>query len=42
MPAILLEISFISNPNEEAMMNSETGIQKIAQGMADGIADYFG
>ena len=42
MPAILLEISFISNPDEEAMMNSETGIQKIAQGMADGIADYFG
>ena len=42
MPAILLEISFISNPDEEAMMNSETGVQRIAQGMADGIADYFG
>ena len=42
MPAILVEISFISNPDEEKMMNSETGINKIAQGIADGIADYFG
>ena len=42
MPAILVEISFISNPDEEKMMNSESGIRKIAQGIADGIADYFG
>ena len=42
MPAILVEISFISNPDEEKMMNTETGIKKIAQGIADGIADYFG
>ena len=42
MPAILVEISFISNPDEEKMMNSEEGIKKIAQGIADGIADYFG
>ena len=42
MPAILVEISFISNPDEERMMNSEAGIKKIAQGIADGIADYFG
>ncbi|WP_313991942.1 N-acetylmuramoyl-L-alanine amidase [uncultured Selenomonas sp.] len=42
MPAILVEISFISNPDEEKMMNSEAGIKKIAQGIADGIADYFG
>lgn len=42
MPAILVEISFISNPDEEKMMNSEMGIKKIAQGIADGIADYFG
>ena len=42
MPAILVEISFISNPDEERMMNSESGIKKIAQGIADGIADYFG
>ena len=42
MPAILVEISFISNPDEEKMMNSETGVEKIARGIADGIADYFG
>ena len=42
MPAILVEISFISNPDEEKMMNSPEGIKKIAQGIADGIADYFG
>ena len=42
MPAILVEISFISNPDEEKMMNSEAGIKKIAQGIADGIADFFG
>ena len=42
MPATLVEISFISNADEERMMNSETGVKKIAQGIADGIADYFG
>ena len=42
MPAILVEISFISNPDEEQMMNSESGVKKTAQGIADGIADYFG
>lgn len=42
MPAILVEISFISNPDEEKMMNSAEGVKKIAQGIADGIADYFG
>ena len=42
MPAILVEISFISNPDEEKMMNSEAGVKKIARGIADGIADYFG
>ena len=42
MPAILVEISFISNPDEEKMMNSDAGIKKIAQGIADGVADYFG
>ena len=42
MPAILVEISFISNPDEEKMMNSEEGIKNIARGIADGVADYFG
>lgn len=42
MPATLLEVAFISNPAEEQLMNSEEGIRKAAQGIADGIADYFG
>ena len=42
MPATLVEISFISNADEERMMNSEEGVKNIARGIADGIADYFG
>ena len=42
MPSILVEISFSSNADEARMMNSEAGIKKIARGIADGIADYFG
>ena len=42
MPATLVEVAFISNPQEEQLLNSEEGIQKAAQGIADGIADYFG
>ncbi len=42
MPATLVEVAFISNPTEEELMNSEDGVQKAAQGIADGIADFFG
>ena len=42
MPATLVELAFISNKSEEKLMNSEEGIKKAAQGIADGIADYFG
>lgn len=42
MPATLLEVAFISNPGEEKLMDSEDGIRKAAQGIVDGIADYFG
>ncbi|MBO5651512.1 MAG: N-acetylmuramoyl-L-alanine amidase, partial [Selenomonas sp.] len=42
MPATLVEIAFISNESEEKLMDSEDGIRKAAQGIADGIADYFG
>ena len=37
MPATLVEVAFISNPTEEKLMNSEDGVQKAAQGIADGI-----
>ena len=42
MPATLVEVAFISNPTEEKLMNSEDGVQKAAQGIADGIAEFFG
>ena len=42
MPATLVEVAFISNESEEKMLDSEEGIRKAAQGIADGIADYFG
>ena len=42
MPATLVEVAFISNREEEKLMNSDEGVKKAAQGIADGIADYFG
>lgn len=42
MPATLLELAFISNPEEEKILDSEEGIKKAAQGIMDGIEDYFG
>ena len=42
MPATLVEVAFISNPDEEKLLRSEDGTSKAAQGIADGINDYFG
>ena len=42
MPAILIELAFISNPQEESLLNSKEGVEKAAQGILDGIEDYFG
>ena len=42
MPATLLELAFISNPEEEKLLDSEEGVKKAAQGILDGIEDYFG
>lgn len=42
MPATLIELAFISNPDEEKLLNSKEGIRKAAQGILDGIEDYFG
>lgn len=41
MPAILLEVAFISNEREEKMMNSEAGIKKAAAGIVKGIRQFF-
>lgn len=42
MAATLVELAFISNPEEEALMSSVEGVLKCAQGILDGIEDFFG
>ncbi|MBE8950961.1 MAG: N-acetylmuramoyl-L-alanine amidase [Quinella sp. 3Q1] len=42
MPATLIELGFISNKEEEKLLDSKEGVQKAAQGILDGIEDYFG
>ena len=42
MAATLVELAFISNPDEEKLLDSDEGIEKAAQGIFDGIEDYFG
>ena len=42
MPATLIELAFISNHEEEKIMSSKDGVLKCAQGIFDGIEDYFG
>lgn len=41
MPATLVEIAFLSNTSEEKLLASSAGIKKAAQGVADGIAEFF-
>ena len=40
MPAVLLEIGFLSNPSEGAFLASEP--ERIAKGIYDGIVEYYG
>ena len=42
MPATLIELGFISNKDEEKLLDSKEGVRKAAQGILDGIEDYFG
>ena len=42
MPATLIELGFISNKEEEKLLDSDEGVMKAAQGIFDGIEDYFG
>ncbi|MBQ7631073.1 MAG: N-acetylmuramoyl-L-alanine amidase, partial [Selenomonadaceae bacterium] len=42
MAATLVELAFISNPEEENILSSPEGVLKCAQGIFDGIEDYFG
>jgi N-acetylmuramoyl-L-alanine amidase len=41
IPSILVETAFISNPQEEALLNSSTHQNKLAQAMMTGIERYF-
>lgn len=42
MPATLIEVAFISHPDEEKILTSKDGVKKAATAIADGISDYFG
>jgi N-acetylmuramoyl-L-alanine amidase len=42
MPASLVEMAFISNPNEENLLASDDFQDKIARGICLGLNDYFG
>lgn len=41
MPAILVEMAFISNDKEEKLMNSEAGINRAAEGLLNGLRRFF-
>lgn len=41
MPAVLLEIGFISNPNEERLLKSESFRQKAVDGLVQGLDAFF-
>lgn len=41
MPATLIEVAFISNPNEEKLLMSDDGDEKIAEGIFMGIQKFF-
>lgn len=41
MPSILVEASFISNPDEEKRLQEERYLQSIVDGIYDGLADYL-
>ncbi|QHW29558.1 N-acetylmuramoyl-L-alanine amidase [Paenibacillus rhizovicinus] len=41
MPAILIEPGYVTNPAEEAVMQSDDGQSRAAQAIADGLKQYF-
>lgn len=42
VPSVLLEIGFLTNPQDEAYLLGETGQERIAQAIVDGLQQYFG
>lgn len=41
VPSVLIECGFLTNPEEEALLRSDTYQEKLAQGMFDGLRRYF-
>ncbi|MCT8137654.1 N-acetylmuramoyl-L-alanine amidase [Anaerobacillus sp. CMMVII] len=41
MPAILVELGFMTNPDEEKLIKTNSFQQKAAQSLADSIVNYF-
>lgn len=41
MPAALVELAFISNPEEERLLGSDDFQQKLAEGICKGLGEYF-
>lgn len=41
VPSVLIELGFLSNREDEKLLNSKTYLQKIADGIMQGIAVYF-
>jgi N-acetylmuramoyl-L-alanine amidase len=42
MPSALVEVAFLSNPEEERLLQQEYFLDLAAQAIADGIAAYMG
>ena len=40
VPAVLIEMGFLSSPDEDRLLNTEDYQWKLARGMADGVAQY--
>ena len=41
LPSILVEMAFISNPNEEALLRSDEFRRKVALGITQGLQEYY-
>ena len=41
MPSVLLEVAFLSNPNEEKLLGSQVFLDKAAEGIVEGILNFL-
>jgi N-acetylmuramoyl-L-alanine amidase len=42
MPAVLVELGFVSNRHDALLMTSEEGLQNLALSLYNGIANFIG